>query len=147
MSLDDLLGLIFLLIFVVAPIVRGLIKPQQPEVVLTEVKPPPKRQAKPRSRAAPPQPESKGQRPAPRTKLVPPTATESNRQRAAPQTKLAAPTATMTHKAELEAPPQVSARKKRGLSLRVDHGGILEGILWHEILSPPRALRPWKPKR
>ncbi len=146
MSLDDLLGLLFLLVFVVGPILKGLLKGSQEAPLLeaelpeppSEVEaPPPADSRRPRVRPvaipssepapAPPEPEPKVERPRVRpVQLAPPPEPEP----------------------EPPPPPEpkpAGARPKLGL--RFHRGAILEGVVWHEILSEPRARRRWKPKR
>ncbi|HFB39462.1 MAG TPA: hypothetical protein ENJ76_03515 [Oceanithermus sp.] len=125
MSLDDLLGLLFLLVFVVGPVLKGLLKGSQ-EAPLLEVELP----EPPSEAEAPPPPPAEPRRPRVRPVAVAPAEVE-----AAPEPE----------PAPAEAAPK--ARRTGGLKLRFDRGGILEGVVWHEILSEPRARRRWKPKR
>jgi len=117
LKLDDLLGLIFFLLFILAPVVKGLLKREAP--LETELLPPP----------PPPPPEEKP--------------------RAKPKAPRPRPVAIATPSRETPkeaAEPKIRRRKKRR-GLRVKPDGILEGIVWHEILSEPRGKQPWKPKR
>jgi len=120
LSLDDLLGLLFLLVFVVGPILKGLLKGSQEAPLLeVELEGPPLEEEPP--------PEPRGPRVRPVAVAPPePAPAPSEPEPAAPATR---------------------ARRPRRLKLRFDRGGILEGVVWHEILSEPRARRRWKPKR
>ncbi len=124
MSLDDLLGLLFLLVFVVGPVLKGLLKGSQ-EAPLLEVELP----EPPSEEEAPPPPPAEPRRPRVRPVAIPPS--EPAPAPPEPEPKAPAP----------------RARRPRRLKLRFDRGGILEGVVWHEILSEPRARRRWKPKR
>jgi len=120
LTLDDLLGLIFVLVFIVGPILKGLF--QRDEVLeLPE-------EAFPAEETPPPPPE-------------PPKAKERVPVR---------PVAVAPKPAEPEpSPPPAEPRHKRRKKLKLGVGGdaIVEGIVWHEILSEPRAKRRWQPKR
>jgi len=110
LKLDDLLGLLFFLFFILAPVVKGLMKREAPlETELLPPPPPPPPEEKPDEKAKPPQPR--------------------------PVVVAASP------------PEPAPVLKKKRRALRVKPDGILEGIVWHEILSEPRGKRPWKPKR
>ena len=119
MKLDDLLGLLFFLLFILAPVVKGLLKREAPlETELLPPPPPPPPEEEPEKKAKPP-------RPRPVVVAAPSPGAEP----------------------EAQPPPARKRRKKKRRTLRVRPGGILEGIVWHEILSEPRGKRPWKPKR
>ena len=128
MSLDDLLGLLFLLVFVVGPVLKGLLKGSQ-EAPLLEVELP----EPPSEEEAPPPPPAEPRRPRVRPVAIPP----SEPAPAPPEPEPEPPPPTE--------PKPAGARPKLGL--RFHRGAILEGVVWHEILSEPRARRRWKPKR
>jgi len=126
LSLDDLLGLLFLLVFVVGPILRGLLRGSG-EAPLLEIEleePPVESEVRPP--AAMPEPERA------KTEVQPVPVMP----RAEPEPTPPSPP-----------PERRSERAARKLRLDLHRGGILEGIVWHEILSEPRVRRRWKPKR
>jgi len=125
LSLDDLLGLLFLLVFVVGPILKGLFQGSgEAPLFEVELEEPP---AEPEAAPRPPEPETKGEQP--RVRPV----------RVAPPPERKRPSSP---------PPEPKSKGARAkLKLRFRRGSILEGVVWHEILSEPRARRRWKPKR
>jgi len=119
LSLDDLLGLIFVLFFIVAPVLKGLfVREEIPEVVLEDD-------------LLEPEPEPEPKRP----ERVP-----TRPVMVAPKKKAEEPPA-------VEEPPAQSPPRSKKLKLRFNRDAIVEGIVWHEILSEPRAKRRWQPKR
>ena len=120
MKLDDLLGLLFVLFFIVGPVLKGLFRrdeaPGYPQEAPGEEVPP-----------APPKPQRREPEPVP----VRPVA--------------AAPAPSESESPTTEGPPPASRPKKLGL--RLTRNAIVKGIVWHEILSEPRAKRRWPPKR
>lgn len=163
MSLDDLLGLLFLLIFVVGPVLKGLLQGSEETPLLEpeEAPTPPPKTEEARAEAAkpepPPAPEpgeaavpdpAAGGREAVKPELAPAPKPlpEAEGLRLEPMAKAEAVRAPQPAAARApEAPPPKPKRKRFGLSFT--RGGILEGVVWHEILSEPRARRRWKPKR
>ena len=138
MQLDDILGLFFLLFFVVIPVLRGLFAKGE---VVVELEPPPEPEAipEPKPEAEPkpiPEPEPKPKpylEPEPRPMVAEPRWREEPKEKAPPPPP---------PKAKPEAK---KAPRERGL-LDFERGAILEGIIWHEVLSEPRAKRRWRPK-
>ncbi len=121
MKWDDLLGLFFLVVFLVLPALRGLLRSSPPEE--GELLFPPE--------AAPPPPPPR-ERPKPKAKP------EVRPVVLAPEPE--------PEPAPAKAAPRGKAKKPR-LRLEFEESAILKGIVWHEILSEPRARRRWKPKR
>lgn len=122
MKFDDLIGLLFVLFFIVVPVLKGLFQREAaPEAPLFEEDLPEPEPA--------PQPEPKRPERVPTRPVV-----------VAPKKKAEEPPAAE----EPLARPQSRPKKPR---LRFDRDAIVEGIVWHEILSEPRAKRRWQPKR
>jgi len=120
LKLDDLLGLLFVLFFIVGPVLKGLFQKERVPEILEEAFPePPEEEVPPREKRKP--------EPVP----VRPVAV-------APAPSEPAPPAA-------EEPPP--ARRPKKLGLRLTRNAIVKGIVWHEILSEPRAKRRWPPKR
>ncbi len=121
MKWDDLLGLLFLVIFLVLPALRGVLTRGAPEAAEpTEPPPPPKPPGPPGRR-------EQEERPIPEPRPV--------------------ATAPEPPGPPVPAAPPPEAKGGRGFRIRFEERAILEGIVWHEILSEPRARRRWKPKR
>jgi len=118
---DDLLGLLFLLVFLVLPALRGVLTRGAPEAAEPAETPPPPKPP------TPPDGRKQGRRPVPEPR----------------------PVAAAPEPAETPVPvaPPPETKEARGFRIRFEERAILEGIVWHEILSEPRARRRWKPKR
>jgi len=159
MKFDDIIGLLFLLFFIVGPILRGLFRPSEPliEVELPEVEPvepaqPPAQQPAPQQ-AAPAQPTAQpASRPPAATPEPAPApaarrdaaqraeghaAGARSRQRIEEARRDAGEMAASEHRAFAPA----AAESSRGARLPVHRKAIVQGMLWHEILSEPASLR------
>ncbi|WP_022798802.1 hypothetical protein [Thermus islandicus] len=125
MSLDDLLGLLFLLFFVILPALQGLSRRGRPPTLPEDLplpEPFPKPKSRPRPKPKPlPSPEPKRAEAPSRPTLPPPS--ERRVLEARPQEPQ-------------EEPPPKPARKKL---LRTDRESILKGVIWHEILKRPKG--------
>jgi len=127
-KLDDIFGIIFLLLFIIGPVLKGLLKPPEP---LIEVEPPieapPPEAIKPSGGRAEPVP-------APTTaqsERKPRPQPEPSRPAAAPVA--AAPPASVGH--------ATVKRRRRKLGLGKGRRRVLRGMLWHEVLSEPVSLK------
>jgi len=139
---DDLIGILFLLFFIVGPALKGLFKPSEPliEVELPEIEPQPED-------AAPNQPEP---RPAPRqTPAAPvPTAFIADQKDDAAQSPAVSKRETnQTPATAPEKLPDGGRRRLRRLGLETNRRAVLNGMLWHEILSEPVARKRMKQRR
>ncbi|AEB11871.1 hypothetical protein [Marinithermus hydrothermalis] len=128
MSLDDLIGLLFLLIFVVAPALTGLLRgggqrpaPPVGELFPVEAEPEPV----PKPSPIPPKPKEVRQAPPPPI----------------PKPPEPAPTPPMQPRVP---PPQPRAEARVPFGVTRDH--LLNGIVWHEILGEPVGQR-WRHRR
>lgn len=164
MKIDDLLGILFLLFFIVGPALRGLLKPREP---LVEVELPPEleeimREAAPRPQEPPPQ----AARPKPaqaQTKLArsaQPAASSAPAPAAAAGAPLGAMQTAEGHAAGSRSRRRIEEartdatgmaaeeraafaqkgehhRPHRHAALPLHRKGIVHGMLWHEILSEP----------
>jgi len=138
---DDLIGILFLLFFIVGPALKGLFKPSEPliEVELPEIEPEPEA-------AAPAQPKP---RPTPQQESTAPVpvspAADKNNVAVPPP----APANEMGQKpaAKPESLPDGGRRRVRKLGLKTGRRAVLNGMLWHEILSEPVALKRLKQRR
>ena len=162
MKFDDIIGLLFLLFFIVGPILRGLFRPSEPliEVELPEVEPvepaqPPAQQPAPQQ-ASPAQPTAQpANRPAGRPAAAPgstptPVVRKDTAQRAEGHAAGARSrqrieeaqrdAGEMTASAR-QAYTTTSGKGKRGAKLPVHRKAIVQGMLWHEILSEPASRR------
>ena len=125
MSLGDLLGLLFLLFFVILPALQGLRRapptpPVFPEEPFPEPRPAPKPKpkAKPRPKPPPaPAPEPKGPEGESLERLLPPERTPLE----------------VRFREEVEETPTPKKRAKRLVS--TDPESLLKGVIWHEILK------------
>jgi len=134
LKIEELLGLVFFLIFVVGPILKDIFGRKEEALPAEE---PLFEEAHPEEtplQEAPPAPAASKTRPAP-------PASEP------------APAALSSQPAATEALPAKKRRKGRGQKAakkqkpRLGRSAIVEGIVWHEILSEPKAKRRWPPKR
>ncbi|AFV76439.1 hypothetical protein ACLWNE_07250 [Thermus oshimai] len=127
MSLDDLLGLLFLLFFIVLPALQGLSRKAPPPgfpLDLPEPEPlPPAPKPRPKKRPKPPEPPKRPLEatPEPLRSLE-----------AAPREALKV--TFREAQEEVETP-----RKKRPRLLSMEKNEILKGMVWHEILKPPKG--------
>ncbi len=145
MKFDDLIGILFLLLFIIGPALKGLFKPSEPliEVELPDFEPEaatpssrPQQAGKPAGtnaqKASPP---AQPQRP--RQVIVAPPAGEKT---------TVAPAASLKQAAADRADklPDGGRRRVRKLTLETGRRAVLTGMLWHEILSEPVALKRLK---
>ena len=133
MSFDDLLGLLFLLFFVVLPTLKGLFSREDEVVVVEE----------------PEAPGAEPDLPEPSAKEPPVVVKEAEPLREEPRVVVREAQTPPPPSAEeptkgVEAPPKPRGQKPL---LDFDRGAIVKGIIWHEVLSEPRAKRRWQPKR
>ncbi|WP_457628742.1 hypothetical protein [Oceanithermus sp.] len=162
MKFDDIIGLLFLLFFIVGPILRGFFRPSEPliEVELPEVEPaepaqPPAQQPAPQQ-AAPAKPAAQPEsRPAASPTAAPgstptPVVQKDTAQRA--EGHAAGARSRQRNKvAQLDASEMAASEQRafatrqnrpRGRSgLKTHRRAIVNGMLWHEILSEPASLR------
>ncbi|GAB5602499.1 hypothetical protein FJNA_10240 [Thermus sp. FJN-A] len=133
MSLDDLLGLLFLLFFIVIPALQGLLRRGQPQtppgfpedLPVPEPLPKPKPKARPKPRPKPP----------PSSLPAPPIQREGESLERAPSPERAPLEVRFREEAQEEA-----ARKRpRKRLVRADRESILKGVIWHEILKKPKG--------
>jgi hypothetical protein len=127
MSLGDLLGLLFLLFFVILPALQGLRRaPHTPPVFPEEPFPEPRPAPKPKPKAKP------------RPKAPP--ALESRRPEGESLERLLPPERTpleVRFREEVEETPTPKRRAKRLVS--TDPESLLKGVIWHEILKKPKG--------
>ncbi len=126
MKLDDVFGIIFLLLFIIGPALKGLLKPPEP---LIEVEPP--------IEEAPP---PKAAQPAGgKTEPVPPPAAAQNERRPRPQPEPSRPAAApvVAAPAASGGPATVKRQRRRKLALGMGRRDVLRGMLWHEVLNEP----------
>ena len=127
MSLSDLLGLLFLLFFVILPALQGLRRapptpPGFPEEPFPEPRPAPKPKPKAKPRPKPPPAlEPKGPEGESLERLLPPERTLLE----------------MGFREEVEETPTPKRRAKRLVS--TDPESLLKGVIWHEILKKPKG--------
>ncbi|MFN3180168.1 MAG: hypothetical protein ACK41R_08510 [Thermus sp.] len=133
MSLDDLLGLLFLLFFIVIPALQGLSRRGQPpptppgfpeELPVPEPLPRPKPKARPKPKVPPP------------SSLPPPRKPEAE--------SLERPSSLERQPLEVRfreaSPPEEEGKKPpRKKLLTTDGESILKGVIWHEILKKPKG--------
>jgi len=137
---DDLIGILFLLFFILGPALKGLFKPSEPliEVELPEIEPE-------SEAAAPDQPEP---HPAPQQEPVAPApvsfAIPERNYVAAPP---AAPEGEAGQESTVKSGNLPASRRKRKLGLKTDRRTVINGMLWHEVLSEPVALKRLKQRR
>ncbi|GAA6754733.1 hypothetical protein QT17_02870 [Thermus sp. 2.9] len=130
MSLDDLLGLLFLLFFVVIPALQGLRRapatpPSFPEdLPLPEPLPRPKARPKPKPKPKPALPPS------------PPPSREGQSLERAPSPERERLEARFRE--EVGEAAKAKPAKKRLLT--TDRESLLKGVIWHEILKKPKGL-------
>jgi len=115
---DDLLGLLFLLVFLVLPALRGVLRREAAEEA--ELLFPPG---------------------------LPPEEAGEEREKEAKRPVRPRPVATAPKPPPAPVPELERASGKPRLRIGFEERAILKGIVWHEILSEPRARRRWKPKR
>ncbi len=117
MSLDDLIGLLFLLFFVVLPALQGLL----------------------RKGPLPPLPEEADLPPSPKPLPLKPV-----RQAEATPEETGPPAEISSERAPPKTPPPPRAPEEpppppRRWTLPLDREGILKGMVWHEILKRPKG--------
>ncbi|MFD3004872.1 MULTISPECIES: hypothetical protein [Thermus] len=131
MSLDDLLGLLFLLFFIVIPALQGLSRRGQPpptppgfpeDLPLPEPLPRPKPKARPKPKPRPTPPPSQ------------PTEAASLERYPSPERTPLEVSFRATPSPEEE--PQRAPKRKL---LATDGESILKGVIWHEILKRPKG--------
>jgi hypothetical protein len=128
MSLSDLLGLLFLLFFVILPALQGLRRapptpPGFPED-LPPLEPPPKSRARPK----------------PRPKTLPTPPPEPWRPEGESLERFPSLEKTpleVRFREEVEETPTPKRRAKRLVS--TDPESLLKGVIWHEILKKPKG--------
>lgn len=128
MSLSDLLGLLFLLFFVILPALQGLRRapptpPGFPED-LPPLEPPPKPRARPK----------------PRPKTLPTPPPEPRRPEGESLERFPSLEKTpleVRFREEVEETPTPKRRAKRLVS--TDPESLLKGVIWHEILKKPKG--------
>ncbi len=132
MSLDDLLGLLFLLFFIVIPALQGLSRRGQPPPTppgfpedLPQPEPLPRSKPKARPKPKP--------RPTPPPASLPTEAASLERYPSPERTPLEV-SFRETHSPE---EPRKKAPKKRLVA--TDGESILKGVIWHEILKKPKG--------
>jgi hypothetical protein len=130
MSLDDLLGLLFLLFFVLIPALQGLLRrpPTPQDLPLPEApEAPPQAPVRPRPKAQrPPKPPPAKEPPKREPRLeAPPQAAFSGL-----ESRL------MSSGLEEEA---AKPKRKKPKLVRTEGNEILKGVIWHEILKKPRG--------
>ncbi|WP_448567673.1 hypothetical protein [Thermus sp.] len=127
MSLSDLLGLLFLLFFVILPALQGLSRPKPPvfpEEPLPE--PPPRPKPKPKAK--------------PRPKPPPPPPPEPRRPEGESLERLPSLEKTpLEVRFREEIPEEIPKAKKRSRLVTTDPTSLLKGVIWHEILKKPRG--------
>ncbi|WP_038056485.1 hypothetical protein [Thermus amyloliquefaciens] len=130
MSLDDLLGLLFLLFFIVIPALQGLSRRGQPlpPPGFPEDLPGPEAQPRPRPKARP--------KPKPR-----PTPPPSKPAEAASLERYPSPERTPLEVSFRATPSPEEAPKKapKRKLVATDGESILKGVIWHEILKKPKG--------
>jgi len=136
---DDLIGILFLLFFIIGPALKGLFKPSEPliEVELPDIEPEPEA-------AAPTHPEP---RQTPRQTPSAPAPTAFVAANSTQPTKTSKREISQSMAAEPEKLPDGGRRRVRKLGLKTDRRAVLNGMLWHEILSEPVALKRLKQRR
>lgn len=116
MSLDDFLGLLFLLLFVILPALQGLRRGPRPPLDLPDLSreegiPPPK--AEPKAPARP--------RPKPQEKAKAPQEGQGRFSQPSPLEEAAKP------------------QRRKPKPVRTEGNEILKGVIWSEILKKPRG--------
>jgi len=161
MKIDDLIGILFLLFFIVGPALRGLLKPREPlvevelppeiEEMMREPEPrpaeprPPARPGTARAVSRPAQPQAAPPPAVPAPAVPPPggkmqaaeghAAGSRSRRRIEEARRDAADVAAEEHAAFAER----RGRKMRHAGLPLHARGIVHGMLWHEVLSEPAS--------
>jgi len=131
---DDLIGILFLLLFIVGPALKGLFKPGEPliEVEAAEEAGPPEEGLRPK---APSQPAA-----------APPTPPVREAPAAAEPVR-PSPPSPPEERRSADKLPGGGKRRVRKLGLRTGKRAVLNGMLWHEILSEPVALKHRRRRR
>ncbi|GEM90481.1 hypothetical protein [Oceanithermus desulfurans] len=164
MKIDDLLGILFLLFFIVGPALRGLLKPREPlvevelppelEEMMREVAPgkqePPPQAARPKPAPAQTKPAqsarpSASSTPAPAAATgAPPGATQTAEGHAAGSRSRRRIEEARTDATDMAAEERAAFVQKgerpphhRRAGVPLHRKGIVHGMLWHEILSEP----------
>lgn len=132
MSLDDLLGLLFLLFFIVIPALQGLSRRGQPPPIppgFPEDLPGPEPLPRPKPKARPkPKP-----RPAPPPASAPSEAASLERYPSPERTPLE------VSFRETPSPEEAPKRAPQKKLVTTDGESILKGVIWHEILKKPKG--------
>lgn len=133
MSLDDLLGLLFLLFFIVIPALQGLSRRGQPppippgfpeDLPLPEPLPRPKPKARPKPKVPPPP-----SLPAPKKPEAESLERPSSPERQPLEVRFR----------EASSPEEERRKRPRKRLLTTDGESILKGAIWHEILKKPKG--------
>lgn len=160
MKIDDLIGILFLLFFIVGPALRGLLKPREP---LVEVELPPEIEEMMREAAPRPQEPPQATQPKPAQAQTKPAASGRPAAAAAPavagggsmQTAEGHAAGSRSRQRIEEAQRDASdmaAEERAAFALTRSHKmkhaglplharGIVHGMLWHEVLSEPASRR------
>lgn len=160
MNIDDLIGILFLLFFIVGPALRGLLKPREP---LVEVELPPEIEEMMREVAPDPQEPPQAAQPKSAQTQTKPAAGNLPAAPATPATAAVEDALMQTaegHSAgsrsrrrieeaqrdaseiaaeERAAFAQVRSPKMQHAGLPLHARGIVHGMLWHEVLSEPAS--------
>ena len=136
MKFDDIIGILFLLFFILGPALKGLFKPGEPliEVELPEVETIPEN-AEPATNKLPQR--TITEPPAQPTPAAPKTAEPPVRE---PVTAVRAAREATPRSLDQKL-PDGGRRRVRKLGLKTDRRAVLNGMLWHEILSEPVAIK------
>ncbi|WP_038046142.1 hypothetical protein [Thermus caliditerrae] len=132
MSLDDLLGLLFLLFFIVIPALQGLLRRGQPGIPpgFPEDLPPPEPLPRPKPKAKP--------KPKPKPAPPPPVSAREGEEASLEW----GPSLERTPmEVRFREPPREEAEEKkpRKRLVRADRESVLKGVIWHEILKKPKG--------
>lgn len=180
MKIDDLLGLAFLIFFVVIPAIQGVLRrnppPQEVDPEVFKIPEPPKPQAKGPSSApssTPPPPSAQrptvpsAQRPAPSapSQPKPRPVQKAPGQQGKPQTPTPGKTLEQIERERLgrtgsrpaqsasvpSTPPQApnppqTPVQAQNWTLTPEPRAILNGVIWHQVLSEPRS-KYWRNRR
>jgi len=124
-KLDDIFGIIFLLLFIIGPALKGLLKPPEPLIeVESPSEAPPPEATKPTGGKAEPVPA--------------PVAAQSERKpRPQPEPSRPAAAPVVAPPAATSRPATVKRERRRKLTLGMGRRDVLRGMLWHEVLSEP----------
>ncbi|APD08461.1 MULTISPECIES: hypothetical protein [Thermus] len=129
MSLDDLLGLLFLLFFIVLPALQGLRRSPQAPPVFPEDLPLPE----------PPRPKA---RPKPRPKPKPalPPSPPPSREGESLERTITPGRERLEVRFREDIAEEVREKPAKKRLLATDRESLLKGVIWHEILKKPKGL-------